>query len=150
MEVTMPRHHNGWLQKDCDCSRKAWRKCAHSWQLAYQWRLTRYRVSLDKERGRPLKSKTEATMERYRAPDVTIRGTVDGYELTPITPAGGRWLDIQAEAHGWAWDAGVVVVRGVPDARAFVETILGAGLMVADTIRPTLPASRTESGEWLQ
>ena len=82
----MPRHHNGGLQKDCDCPRKAWPKCSHSWELAYQWRGKRYRVSLDKARGRPLKSKTEAAgyaeQVRLSIRNGTFRAGVPVFGLT--------------------------------------------------------------------
>jgi hypothetical protein len=84
-----------------------------------------------------------------RAPDLTIEPTGGDFILTPITPAGTRWLDIQAEAQGWAREDEAAIVRGLPDARRLVEAILDAGLMIADTIRPAGRPSRTESGEWL-
>jgi hypothetical protein len=38
--------------------------------------------------------------------------------------------------------------RGLPDARRLVEAMLGAGLMAADTIRPTVRPRRSDDGEW--
>lgn len=85
-----------------------------------------------------------------RTPDLTIRGRADGYELTPITGAGHRRLDIQAEAHGWTWEAGaVVVVRGLPDAWPIVNAALAGGLQLGETHGPTVRPARTDSGEWL-
>jgi integrase len=57
--TTSGRHTDGVLKR-CGCPRRAWAKCSHPWHLAYQWRGTRYRVSLDRERGQPIRSKTKA------------------------------------------------------------------------------------------
>ena len=55
------RHRNLGLRKVCGCPRRQWGKCRHDWHFSYQWKGTRYRISLDREIGRPLKrKKTEA------------------------------------------------------------------------------------------
>ena len=61
------KHHNDGLTKRCDCPRPRWSKCSHPWHFAYQWRLARYRVCLDRLLGRRLKGKTEADGEAERA-----------------------------------------------------------------------------------
>ena len=55
------RHANGGLRKACDCSRRAWAKCAHSWHLNFKPRGgPSYRLALDKYFTRHIDSKSEA------------------------------------------------------------------------------------------
>ena len=62
----MARHRNTGLQKRCDCPRARWPKCPHGWHFSFQWRTKRYRLSLDRETGRRITSKTEAEREADR------------------------------------------------------------------------------------
>lgn len=82
----MSRHHNDGLQKICGCNRKDWPKCRHAWHLWYQWQGTRFRVSLDRERGRAIESKTEAQAYadeiRGRIRAGTFRADVPVFGLT--------------------------------------------------------------------
>ena len=57
----MTRHRNDGLRKRCNCLWRDWSKCSHPWYFSYQWKGQRYRLSLDRELGQPLKGKTEAT-----------------------------------------------------------------------------------------
>lgn len=56
------QHHDG-LYKRCDCPRRTWAKCPHSWHFAFKWRGTRHRFSLDHHLGRRIDNKTEAETE---------------------------------------------------------------------------------------
>lgn len=58
-----PRHVNGGLYKRCDCPRRTWPKCKHSWWITVQWRGERRRLSLDQHLARHVDSKTDAEGE---------------------------------------------------------------------------------------
>lgn len=88
------RQRNDGVFKRCECPRRGWAKCPHSWQFAYKWQGTRYRVSLDRTLGRHVDSKTEAEREseelrlsiregRFGQPSprehVNLRGLTDIY-----------------------------------------------------------------------
>jgi hypothetical protein len=61
------RHRNGGLRKRCECPRKVWPKCPHSWFLNFRPKGgPHYRLSLDREVGRHIDSKTEAIAEAER------------------------------------------------------------------------------------
>ena len=63
----MPRHQNNGLRKLCGCARRAWSKCGHAWHLNFKPPGgPSYRLSLDRELGRHLDSKTEAAREAAR------------------------------------------------------------------------------------
>ena len=58
------RHRNHGLRKRCSCKRKDWAKCPHGWHLNYKPKGgPQYRLSLDREAGRHIDSKTEAIEE---------------------------------------------------------------------------------------
>ena len=55
------RHQNRGLRKICDCPRRTWAKCAHSWHFNYKVRGgASFRFSVDSEVGKHIASKTEA------------------------------------------------------------------------------------------
>ncbi len=62
----MKRQRNGGLRKRCRCPRSRWPKCAHPWHLNFRWKGEDYRLSLDREVGRAITSKTEAEQEADR------------------------------------------------------------------------------------
>jgi integrase len=67
------RHHNHGLRKRCRCKRKDWAKCPHGWHLNYKPKGgSQYRLSLDREAGRHIDSKTAAIEEAERI-RITIR-----------------------------------------------------------------------------
>ena len=59
----MPRHRNHGLRKRCGCPRPRWAKCPHGWHFNFRWKGVSYRLSLDRECGRHIASKTEAQQE---------------------------------------------------------------------------------------
>lgn len=65
------RHRNDGLRKICGCPRATWPRCPHSWHLNFHYGGHPYRLSLDKEVGRPVISKAEARAEADR-----IRGEI--------------------------------------------------------------------------
>ena len=62
--MTRSRQRNSGLRKRCGCSRKVWSKCQHGWHINFkQPGGPHYRISLDRELGRHVGTKTEATAE---------------------------------------------------------------------------------------
>ena len=60
------RHRNHGLRKRCECPRTKWPKCKHGWHFNFRWKGENYRLSLDRECGRHIESKTEAQQEAER------------------------------------------------------------------------------------
>jgi integrase len=70
------RHRNSGLRKRCGCPRKVWPKCPHSWYLNFKPRGgPHYQLSLDRELGRHLDSKSEAEAEATRIRAAILDGT---------------------------------------------------------------------------
>jgi integrase len=66
MEGSGKRKRHGGIRKRCGCPHGKWTKCAHPWHFNFKWKGTHYRLSLDKEAGRPLEGKAEALAEADR------------------------------------------------------------------------------------
>jgi hypothetical protein len=61
------RIRNRGLRKRCRCKRRDWPKCPHGWHMNFKLKGgPAYRLSLDKEIGRHVDSKTEAVAEAER------------------------------------------------------------------------------------
>lgn len=60
------RHHNDGLRKICGCERRTWPKCPHPWHLNYTYKGKVHRLSLDREVGKHIDSKTAAEAEAER------------------------------------------------------------------------------------
>ena len=60
------RQRNHGLRKRCGCPRTGWPKCTHGWHFNFRWKGVSYRLSLDRECGRHIGSKTEAQREAER------------------------------------------------------------------------------------
>lgn len=71
----MARQMNHGLRKRCDCERRAWPKCRHSWHLNFKWEGRHYRISIDKHVGQHVDSKTAATEEAERIRQAIRAGT---------------------------------------------------------------------------
>ena len=76
----MPRHRNHGLRKRCGCSRTQWPKCSHGWHFNFSWKGVSKRLSLDRECGRHIDSKTEAEQEADRLRHAIREGT---FGMTP-------------------------------------------------------------------
>ena len=83
---------NGGISKVCDCKRKVWAKCGHSWHFNFKVRGgPSYRFSVDTEAGKHIDSKTEANAladtwrTAIRAGTFRRRGDVPPV-VTPSTP----------------------------------------------------------------
>jgi integrase len=57
------RHRNDGLRKVCGCLRRSWAKCPHPWHFNFKWAGEHYRFSLDRQLGKPIRSKIEAKKE---------------------------------------------------------------------------------------
>ena len=61
------RNRNQGVRKRCDCRRKDWPKCPHSWYFNFKAKNgPHYRLSLDREVGRHIDSKSTAIAEAER------------------------------------------------------------------------------------
>jgi integrase len=58
--MMIERHSNHGLRKICDCPRRAWPKCGHSWHFAFKWQDTHHRFSIDKHVGQHVDRKADA------------------------------------------------------------------------------------------
>jgi integrase len=85
----MPRHRNGGIRKRCPCPRRNWAKCPHGWHLNYRLKGGQhYRLSLDREVGRHIDSKTEAQAEAERIRTEIRSGTFRRRDdAVPVTEA---------------------------------------------------------------
>ncbi len=96
----MTRHRNGGLRKRCGCPRARWPKCPHGWHFSFQWRTKQYRLSLDRETGRRITSKTEAEREADRLRTAIRGGRYPGPRLAPDTPPQVEIDDLSFEEFG--------------------------------------------------
>ncbi len=78
----MKRHTNNGLRKVCGCPRRTWAKCDHPWHFSFKWRGTHHRFSLDRQLGREIRSKTEASAEAD-----TLRAQIRAGEFGVTRPA---------------------------------------------------------------
>ena len=62
----MSKRRNYGLRKRCRCHRTKWPKCPHGWHFNFSWKGVSHRLSLDRECGRHIDSKTEAETEADR------------------------------------------------------------------------------------
>jgi integrase len=62
----MARHTNHGLRKRCGCPKTKWPKCPHGWHFNFSWKGVSHRLSLNRECGRHIDSKTEAEAEATR------------------------------------------------------------------------------------
>src|SRR5437016_5639699 len=70
-EVTV--HGNAGLRKICGCARSKWPKCSHGWHFNYKPRGGKsWRLSLDREVGHHVDSKSDARTEANK-----IRSAID-------------------------------------------------------------------------
>jgi hypothetical protein len=104
----MKRHRNGGLRKLCDCPRRTWAKCPHSWYLNFKPKDgPSYRLSLDRECDRHIESRTEAETEADRIRREIRAGTFRQPKPVVTTP------DVLAfEKFGAKWIKGAASVSG--------------------------------------
>jgi integrase len=54
------RHSNHGLRKICDCSRRTWAKCGHSWHFSFKWEAVHHRFSIDRHAKTHIDRKADA------------------------------------------------------------------------------------------
>ena len=81
----MVRQRNHGLRKRCGCPRAKWLKCPHGWHFNFRWKGVNHRLSLDRECGRHIESKTQAQQEAERL-RLAIRGRGDMEIPTVLLP----------------------------------------------------------------
>jgi len=79
------RHRNNGLRKRCRCKRKNWPNCRHSWSLNFKPRGgPHYQLSMDRELGRHIDSKSEAETEATHIRAAILAGTFRVSASEPI------------------------------------------------------------------
>src|SRR5882672_158599 len=84
----MPKNRNGGLRKRCGCPRRNWAKCPHGWHFNFKWRDVHYRLSLDRETGTAITSKSDA-----QAVADQIRIDIRAGRFRTMTPGSAATLD---------------------------------------------------------
>lgn len=102
----MPRQRNDGLRKRCRCSPTRWAKCPHPWHFNFKWDGVHHRLSLDREAGHRITSKTEAQTEANR-----IRYAIRVGTFRAVTPAPNPALTFRAFANVWHERRGHELVR---------------------------------------
>ena len=69
------KRHNHGLRKRCRCPAKRWPKCRHPWHFNFRWKGVHYRLSLDRQCGWCIDSKTQAHGEAERIRTEIRNGT---------------------------------------------------------------------------
>lgn len=95
---TVSVHHNDGLRKRCDCARRAWAKCSHSWHFSFKWKETHHRFPLDKYATVPIASKDAARTEADR-----LRILIRGGQFPPATTAPATPADLTFEQFTTKW-----------------------------------------------
>ena len=70
------RQRNDGLRKRCGCPRRRWGDCAHPWHVNFKWKGKHYRLSLDRESGKQIRSRADARIERDRIRSAVRAGTL--------------------------------------------------------------------------
>ncbi len=114
-EGRMPtRNRNQGVRKRCDCKRKDWPRCPHSWYLNFKAKNgPHHRLSLDREVGRHIDSKSTATAEAER-----IRTAIRSGTFRPAltsSPALTSVLTFRAFAEVWKVRRGCQLASGRDD-----------------------------------
>ena len=101
------RHNNHGLRKRCNCPRSRWPKCQHGWHFNFRWKGVNHRLSLDRECGRHIDSKTAAQQEAERV-RLAIR---EGRLPLGANPARTEELTFRQFADVWQERKGKELVR---------------------------------------
>jgi integrase len=109
MDGNGKRNRNRGIRKRCGCPPKKWTKCAHPWHFNFKWKGEHFRLSLDKEAGRPLEGKGEAVAEADRIRTLIREGKFRA-EVQPDTVP-ETVLTFRVFAQKWKEARGVQLVR---------------------------------------
>ena len=126
----MPRNRNNGLRKRCSCPRTKWAKCSHPWHLNYKWKETHYRLSLDREVGQPVTSKSEASREAERIRTAIREGTFR-QQMSEALADSPTLLTFATFAERWKMERGAQLV-GAKDNAYRLETI-GAFVLLGES-----------------
>ena len=85
-------HDNGGLYKRCQCARRQWSSCPHSWHLAFKWAGVLHRFPLDRAVGRHVGDRTEARREADKV-RTAIREGRSPVEQRPAETPGALTFD---------------------------------------------------------
>jgi len=69
------RQRNDGLRKRCGCPRRRWGECAHPWHVNFKWKGKHCRLSLDRESGKQIRSRSDARIEIDRIRAAVRAGT---------------------------------------------------------------------------
>jgi integrase len=96
----MARHQNHGVRKVCDCGRRRWSTCPHSWKLNYKWASKHFRISIDKEAGRRITDRDEAKAEAEKIRIAIRAGTFGTPSPVATLPSdltfqqlGEKWIE---------------------------------------------------------
>lgn len=94
----MARHQNHGLRKTCDCPRRSWPKCRHSWYLNFKPKGVgpHYRISLDKHAGKHLERKEDARAEAERIKTAIRDGLFRVATVTSPAPVAAQDITFSA------------------------------------------------------
>lgn len=98
--VAVTVHRNDGLRKRCECPRRSWATCPHSWYFAFKWRETHHRFPLDKYAAHHIASREDAKHERDRLRREIREGRFPPVP-TPATPATPGDLSFEQFASKW-------------------------------------------------
>ena len=152
------RHQNNGLRKLCRCPRRQWSKCRHAWHLNFKPAGgPSYRISLDRELGRHIDSKTEVAREaarikadilagRFGQPtardEMTLRQLADTYLERYVA------VERASTADAYRWNLGTICRTVVPHPTAGGVSLGDWRLtdIVTDTIERFREVRRQKTG----
>jgi integrase len=102
------RRQNGGLRKRCGCPRRRWGECSHGWHLNFKWKEKHYRISLDREAERPIRTRSEAKAELDRIRSAIRAGT---FRAAPVETQTRGELTFTQFAKLWREGNGQYLVR---------------------------------------
>src|SRR5262245_35090795 len=83
-EARKPGSRNGGLRKRCACPRRKWAKCPHGWHLNFKWKGVHHRLSIDREIGEAVTSRTEAEIKAGDLRTAIRNGTFRAPAVQPV------------------------------------------------------------------
>ena len=98
---TVTVHRNDGLRKRCECPRRAWPKCPHSWHFSFKWRGVHHRFPLDQHCSQHIVSKNDARAESDRLRAGIREGRFPLTTPTSSAPAEASALTFEQFAKHW-------------------------------------------------
>jgi integrase len=97
----MTRHQNHGIRKTCDCGRRRWSTCPHSWKLNFKWADKHYRLAIDREIGERIPDRNKA-----KAAADTIRTAIRNGTFRQKAPEAAAPANLTFAAFGTKWIEG--------------------------------------------